>query len=341
MRLNMKDERLQTLGQVKSFIEGSQTVEFRGLKACEKYDWIEEVLKRFRYPKLQKEGKGLIKSYLLKVTGYSRAQLTRLIRQYLQLGKVQPAKYRRHRFPQKYSAEDVALLAKTDELQCWLSGPATKKILERENEVYRHSEYAGIAAISVAQIYNLRRSQRYGGQRYTHTQKVVSKISERVKPESQGLPGQIRIDTVHQGDQNGHKGVYHINTVDEVTQWEVVISMERITEKHLEANLEGILKQFPFHIRGFHSDNGTEFVNRVVADILNKLLIRFTRSRPRHPDDNGLVESKNGSVIRKSLGYAHIPQAAACLLNRYHKYYPESIYQFPSALLLPGGGDGS
>jgi transposase InsO family protein len=331
----MNDEQLQTLEQVKSFIEGSQKVEFRGLNAAEKYNWIEEVLKRFRYPKLQKEGKGLIKSYLLKVTGYSRAQLTRLIRLYQQSGKIKPAKYQRHRFPQRYSAEDVALLAKTDELHGWLSGPATKKILERENEVYGHYEYASIAAISVAQIYNLRRSQRYGGKHYTHTKKVVSKIGERVRPESQGLPGQIRIDTVHQGDQNGHKGVYHINAVDEVTQWEVVVSLERITEKHLEANLEGILRQFPFYIKGFHSDNGTEFVNKVVADILNKLLIRFTRSRPRHPDDNGLVESKNGSVIRKNLGYAHIPQSGACLLNKYHQYYLNPYINFHRPCFFP------
>jgi hypothetical protein len=335
MRLNMNDEQLRTLEQVKSFIEGSQEVEFKGLNAPEKYNWIEEVLKRFRYPKLQKEGKGLIKIYLLKLTGYSRAQLTRLIRLYQQVGHVQPAKYQRHRFPQRYTADDVALLAKTDELHGWLSGPATKKILERENEVYDHYEYAGIAAISVAQIYNLRRSKRYGGKHYTHTKPVVSRIGERVKPDSQGLPGQIRIDTVHQGDQNGHKGVYHINAVDEVTQWEVVASLERITEKHLEANLEGILRQFPFLIKGFHSDNGSEFVNKVVADILNKLLIRFTRSRPRHPDDNGLVESKNGSVIRKNLGYVHIPQAGACLLNQYHRYYLNPYINFHRPCFFP------
>ena len=335
----MNDEQLQTLEQVRSFIEGNQKVQFRGLKASEKYPWIEEVLKRFRYLKLHKEGKGLIKSYLLKVTGYSRAQLTRLIRVYQEHGKVEPAQYQRHRFPRKYSAKDVALLVKTDELHGWLSGPATKKILERENEVYGHSEYACIAAISVAQIYNLRRSQRYGGKRYTHTKPVVSKIGERAKPQSQGLPGLIRIDTVHQGDRDGHKGVYHINAVDEATQWEVVVSLERIIEKHLEANLEDILKQFPFRINAFHSDNGSEFVNKTVAKILNKLLIRFTRSRPRHPDDNGLVESKNGSVIRKNLGYTHIPQSGAGLLNQYHKYYLNPYTNFHRPCLFPRGGD--
>jgi transposase InsO family protein len=335
MRLNMNDEQLQTLEQVRNFIKGNQAVEYKGLNTHERYAWIEEVLNRFRYYKLKKDGKGLIKDYLLKVTGYSRAQLTRLIGRYQQWGHVQLAKYQRHRFPQRYNAADVALLEMTDELHGWLSGPATKKILERENEVYGHFEYASIAAISVAQIYNLRHSKRYGGKRYVHTKPVVSKIGERVKPESHGLPGQIRIDTVHQGDQDGHKGVYHINAVDEVTQWEVVVSLERTTEKHLEANLEGLLRQFPFHIKGFHSDNGSEYVNRVVANILNKLLIRFTRSRPRHPDDNGLVESKNGSVIRKNLGYTHIPQAAAGLLNGYHQRYLNPYINFHRPCFFP------
>jgi hypothetical protein len=331
----MNDEKLQTLEQVQEFVEGSQPVAFRGLNTREKYQWTEEVLRRFRYQKLKKEGKGLIKHYLLKVTGYSRAQITRLVGLYEQSGKVRLVSYQRHRYPQRYRPEDVALLVKTDELHSWLSGPATKKILERENVVYGHTEYANIASISVAQIYNLRHSKRYGGKRYTHTKPVVSKIGERVKPESQGQPGHIRIDTVHQGDRDGHKGVYHINAVDEVTQWEVVVSLERITETHLANNLENILNQFPFSIKGFHSDNGGEFVNKMVADLLNKLLIRFTRSRPRHSDDNGLVESKNGSVIRKNLGYIHIPQSGANVLNRYHCAYLNPYINFHRPCFFP------
>ena len=73
--------------------------------------------------------------------------------------------------------------------------------------------------------------------------------------------------------------------------------------------LENMLAEFPFVIRGFHSDNGSEFVNRTAAWLLNKMLIHFTKSRPRHSNDNGLVETKNGSVVRKNLGYAYIPQA--------------------------------
>lgn len=331
----MNDEQIETLEQVRQFIEGSQAIEFKGINAKEKYRWIEGVLRKFRYFQLKKEGRGLIRRYIIKVSGYSSPQVGRLIGKYQESGKIKPVEYQRHRFPQRYTAADVALLTKTDELHGWLSGPATKKILERENGVYGHTEYANLAGISVAQIYNLRHSQRYRGKRYIHTKPVVSRIGERTKPKAQGQPGYVRIDTVHQGDWEGHKGVYHINTVDEVTQWEVIVSLERITENHLAANLENILNQFPFHIKGFHSDNGGEFVNKVVAEILNKLLIRFTKSRPRHPDDNGLVESKNGSVIRKNLGYAYIPQAGACLLNGYHQCYLNPYINFHRPCFFP------
>jgi len=153
---------------------------------------------------------------------------------------------------------------------------------------------------------------------FTKTKPVVSKIGERAKPDPKGQPGYIRIDTVHQGDINDQKGVYHINAVDEITQWEIVISVERISEAYLVQVLENILGQFPFVIRAFHSDNGSEFVNHVVSGLLNKLLIRFTKSRHRHSNDNGLVETRNGSVLRKNPGYAHIPQTCAELLNEYH-----------------------
>ena len=155
--------------------------------------------------------------------------------------------------------------------------------------------------------------------RYTKTKPAVSRIGERAKPDPKEQPGYIRVDTVHQGDLNTQKGVYHINTVDEVTQWEIVASVERISEAYLVPVLEIMLPQFPFVIRGFHSDNGSEFVNKTIAALLNKLLIRFTKSRPRHSNDNGLVETKNGSVIRKQLGYAYIPQRSAELINEFNK----------------------
>jgi transposase InsO family protein len=333
----MNDTRLETVEQVRRFLEGNGVVEFRGLMVKDKYQWIEEVLIRFGYHLLGRDEKGVIRRYAAKVTGYSRAQVSRLIAEHRRTGRLKRTDYVRHRFPRRYTRSEIELLASTDELHGWLSGPATKKIMEREYEVYGHIGFGNISRISVAHLYNLRRSNTYRNatRRFVKTKPSVSRIGERAKPDPKGQPGYIRIDTVHQGDTEGVKGVYHINAVDEVTQWEIITSVERISEAYLAPVLEAILLQFPFIIRGFHSDNGSEFVNRVVAKLLNQLLIKFTKSRPRHTDDNGLVETKNGSVLRKNLGYAHIPQACAEALNQYHNDYLNPYINFHRPCFFP------
>jgi transposase InsO family protein len=158
-------------------------------------------------------------------------------------------------------------------------------------------------------LYNLRHRQRYRERllNYTKTRPTTVQIGERRKPQPNGQPGFLRLDTVHQGDQpgSGAKGIYHINAVDEVTQWEVVGAVERISEAYLEPVLQTMLRQFPFRILGFHSDNGSEFINKTVARLLEKLRVEQTKSRPRKSGDNGLVETKNGWIIRK-----HRPPAA-------------------------------
>jgi len=78
------------------------------------------------------------------------------------------------------------------------------------------------------------------------------------------------VDTVHQGDLEGEKGVYHINTIDEVTQWEILGCVERINEHHLVPVLLEILRQYPFRIRGFHANSGGEYINKAVAELLDK-----------------------------------------------------------------------
>jgi len=337
MRLMMNDEQLQTIKQVRQFLEGSEGVEFKGLTTREKYYWIQEVLIRFKYHVLKRDEKGIVRRYVEKVTGYSRSQVSRLMAQYKRTGRLKKTEYRRYRFPRRYTPSEIELLAITDELHGWLSGPATKKIMEREYEVYGHTEFGNISRISIGHLYNLRRSNTYRNttRRFVKTKPSVSRIGERAKPDPKGQPGYIRIDTVHQGDTDGVKGVYHINAVDEVTQWEIIASVEGISEAYLLPVLESMLLQFPFIIRGFHSDNGSEFVNHVVARLLNKLLIHFTKSRPRHTDDNGLVETKNGSVLRKNVGYAHIPQACAESLNQYHNDYLNPYINFHRPCFFP------
>ena len=246
-----------------------------------------------------------------------------MIAGYLKTGEVRERSYRRNRFANRYTPGDVELLAKVDEAHETLSGPATRKILQREFERYGNQQYERLARISAAHIYNLRKSRRYREKRLRHdkTRPVQVAIGERRRPDPQGRPGYVRVDTIHQGDLEGVKGVYHINAVDEVTQWQVVGASAQIGEKWLMPVLEAILSQFPFRILGFHSDNGSEFINGRVAGLLNKLLAEQTKSRPRQSNDNGLVESKNGAVIRKHIGYGHIASEhaeAMCAFYRQH-----------------------
>ena len=315
-----------SLDQIEAFLNASQEIRFEGEHREQVYGWVEQLLRQQHYPQQGRKARGLVRRYLEKMTGLSRAQVTRLIARFRAHGEVQPLHYRRHRFPQRYTRADIELLATVDEAHETLSGPATRRILEREYQDYGKPEYQRLASISVAHLYNLRHQQRYRERRlnYTKTRPTAVTIGERRPPDPQGQPGYVRVDTVHQGDRPAAKGVYHINAVDEVTQWEIVSATARISEAWLEPVLAALLRQFPFPIRGFHSDNGSEFINQTVARLLNKLLIEQTKSRPRHSNDNGLVETKNGAVIRKHMGYGYI-----------HAEHAERIQQFYSAHLNP------
>lgn len=111
--------------------------------------------------------------------------------------------------------------------------------------------------------------------------------------------------------------MYHINAADYVTQMQLVVTCEKISEAYLLPVIRQLLAGFPFVILGFHSDNGSEYINYRVAKLLEKLRVEFTKSRPHHSNDNALAESKNASVVRKHLGYAHIPQHCASLANAF------------------------
>jgi transposase InsO family protein len=319
----MQEEKKLSLEQIEEFLEASQEWQFAAKEREEIYEWLTGVLKQHQYGQQGRGAKGLLRRYLAKMTGMSRAQITRLIARYGEAGAVKAQGYRRHRFANRYTRADIALLASVDEAHETLSGPATRQILKREYNEYGDSNYERLAAISAAQIYRLRKGSAYRRQRthFSKTRPTAVRIGERRRPVPEGRPGYLRVDTVHQGDREGVKGVYHINAVDEVTQWQVVGCTPVISEAWLEPLLQSILAQFPFVIRGFHSDNGSEFVNYNVAKLLGKLLIEQTKSRPRHSNDNGLVEAKNGAVIRKHMGYSHLAAPHAERIDRFYQQH--------------------
>ena len=314
MVIDMNDEQLQTLAELEAFLDGTVAVDF-SVVGNERYAFIARTVRRFGYARLRRADKGVVLRFLECVSGYSRQQLTRLV----QRVRAQAPLLKRYRasrtsFASTFSAADVLLLAHTDTLHGTLSGLATKKLMERAFAVFGDVRYQRLAIISVAHLYNLRKRAGYQRRRqqWTQTRPVNIAIGQRRAPAPNNRPVYLRVDSVHQGDQDGLKGLYHINAVDCVTQFEAVATCERISEAFLIPVLEELLASFPFVIRGFHADNGSEYINRHVAELLNKLLIEeFTKSRSRHSNDNALVESKNGSIVRKHFGYTHIPQRSS------------------------------
>lgn len=338
MIVTLNTQSLRSLDEVRAFLDGNAPVDFAAPAGAARYRWLELTLQQFDYARLKRADKGLLRDFLIKVTGYSRAQLTRLIRQWRTQRQISdrrgpPAQP----FTRRFTDADVRRLVELDRLHSQLSGPATKKLAERAYTVFGDPAYQRLAGISVAHLYNLRASAGYRRQRgrIEPTRPVSVAIGERRRPQPNGQPGYLRVDSVHQGDWDGIKGLYVINLVDAVTQFEVVCAVERISERYLIPALQQAIEAFPFVIRGFHSDNGSEYINHQLAAMLDKLRIEFTKSRARRTNDNALVESKNASVVRKHLGYSHIPGPYASLVNAFLRDYLTPYLNFHRPCFFP------
>ena len=327
----MNESRLRTLAQLAEFLKATADVDFSapdvaGTDNEQRYAHISRVLARFDYPRLGKVDRGVVLAYLLGTSGFSRAQLGRLVARWRTNRVASVPLARRYRAPtvpfaRKYNAADVALLVEMDQAHRDVCGPAIAALLGRAYLLYGDARYERLADLSVSHLYNLRKSTGYQAQRvsFSKTRPVRNTIGVRRAPRPSGRAGFVRIDTVHQGDRDGLKGVYHITCVDAVSQWQVQSCVQGISEAFLLPVLALVITQFPFEVLGFHSDNGSEYINGQVAKLLEKLRIEQTKSRSRRSNDNALAESKNASVVRKHMGYDHIPQRYAAPINNFYQ----------------------
>ena len=310
----MDDSRLTNVTQLRQFLKGAQglDVSLRTAGIKQRYGFIDRTVDRLKYQRLDWKGKRPVLNYLRKITGYRKAQLFRLVKRAV-AGKLSPRQYHRIKPHRIYTVSDIKLLEQTDEHHLRLSAPATQEILRREVEVFKHREYQTIAKVSWSHLNNLRSSPAYRNSWVNHTKPRLIPIGITSPPENFGLPGSLRIDTVHQRD------VYHINAVDEITQWEVLVCVPAISEQFLLPAINQILGQCPFIVFGIHADRGCEYINYLVVELLTKLFIKLTKSRSGHPNDNALVETKNGSVVRKNMGWEHLDNGASDLINGFYQ----------------------
>jgi len=338
MKITMNDSRITTVSHIQDILTGIEQLDLSLVDASieEKYTWLSALLKRIKYRSLKKKDKHIVRQYIKKITGYKHTHVNRLIKK-AKNGTLTITPYQRKHPHIIYSCVDIKLLEKTDELHSRLSDRATQAILSREHEIFGNKDYATLSNISHSHISNLRKSPVYINSWFNHTKPRQIPIGVTQKPENHGLPGSIRVDTVHQKD------VYHINAVDEITQWKVAVCVAQICDACMIPALELMLSQFPFKIFNFHSDRGGENINYLVSDFLQRLLIKQTKSRPRKSNDNALAETKNGSVIRKNMGWVHIHQDMVDEINNYYFNYfnPYLNYHrpcgYPTIITSPKG----
>ena len=291
---------IETVSEIEKLLNSKAKIGITAKTKAELYEELNLLLQSVKYNTLPKKDKTIVRKFILSLTGYSTGHVKRLISAYKK-GKLQWSHWDKNTHSKKYGTEDIRLLNKVDKAHNWLSGIATKQIMEREYSKFKKIEYESIKNISIAQLYRLRASKSYKclGGKFEKTKNTQSAIGERRKPNPYSCPGFLRVDTVHQGDYEKKKGVYWLNLVDEVTQFEFVFCVQEICHKYVLPIIEEVNRICPFKIINFHSDNGSEFINQKVAAFLNKEQIIQTKSRPRRHNDNALVETKNNAIREK------------------------------------------
>jgi len=240
MVINMNETKLRTIAQLDAFLRATPEVEFAkvaGDASDERYAHISRVLKRFDYPNRKRPERGVILAYLQRTSGYSRVQVKRLVARWQEGRLAAVPLSKRYRkpvapFARKYSAADIALLVEMDRANEDVCGPAVAHLLQRAFTVYGDKRYERLAGLSVSHLYNLRKRADYQAQRvvFTKTRPVCNPIGIRKPPRPNGRAGWVRIDSVHQGDLDGTKGVYHITCVDSVSQWQVEAALKALAK---------------------------------------------------------------------------------------------------------------
>ena len=126
-------------------------------------------------------------------------------------------------------------------------------------------------------------------------------------------PGFLEVDLVaHCGDDGGGHFLYTLVMTDVATGW---IELAALLFRDQETTLQGIERlraQLPFDMLGLDTDNGKEFLNYLLYHYCEEESITFTRSRPYKKNDQYHVEQKNGSVVRKFVGYDRFEGIEPC-----------------------------
>jgi hypothetical protein len=312
-----------TIEQINSFLKGTAAMEILVGETIEaRYRWITSVLTQTQYLRCRRKDKSIIRRFLVRCSGYTESHLDHLIASFRTSGTLKrSARDNSGQYQSFYTTTDIALLANVSEAYFHPNGKALVGILKDMYHVYGDERFEHLSHLSVSRLYDFRKTTVYQNTvlTYEKTKPTTVPIGERKKPYPEGKPGYLRVDSVHQGDKDKTKGVYHIHLVDEVTQWDIELAVPGISEQFLVPVLEEAITLFPFMIHNFHSDNGSEYINQTVVRLLEKLRINQTKSRSRRTNDNALIEGKHAVTVRPVYGRVHILGQYAEVINVFNR----------------------
>lgn len=125
-------------------------------------------------------------------------------------------------------------------------------------------------------------------------------------------PGFLEADLVaHCGGDTSGSFLNTLTLTDISTGWTECLPLIRKSSGDVIIGLKLAQNLLPFPLLGFDTDNGSEFINHEVLKYCDDNKITFTRSRAYRKNDQAHVEQKNGSIVRRTVGYERFEGRAA------------------------------
>jgi hypothetical protein len=139
--------------------------------------------------------------------------------------------------------------------------------------------------------------------------RVKKKMSHQVPTRTfadwdQPPPGDLEIDFVaHGGGSVSGRFIHSLVATDVCSGWTEAIPLLAREQSLVVAGLEAIERQLPVPMLGIDADNDGAFINETLLDYCQHKQIEFTRSRADCKNDQAWIEQKNGTIVRRFVGY--------------------------------------
>ena len=268
---------MSTIDQLQALLHGDPPAKPHRRTRTDAYRFVEQMLRRIDYFHLGRSDKGVVRRFLGHETGLSRAQVTRLLNQHRTTGRVVDHRRATARsFPRHYTNADIERLAEIDALHGSWCGAITRELCARAWHLFEDQRFERLAGISNGHLYNLRHSTTYRRHRATRpepTHPISLMPNDRWRPRPYGRPGHIRVVPLRPHGPGDTDGPHHLNLslVDEVTMFQLVVSVEHLDPECLTAVLHALRKALPFLVRSFHATAGAAHDARRAAGVLHEL----------------------------------------------------------------------